>query len=157
MSKTALHITTEGPINEVEIDGLKDLQRLVGGYIEPFSIYENRGWTIYLNESGLYQCPPNRAIFADDDLVEAGYLSQFSDSSRVIKKDELYYILFGDIVAIGFDPMTGEDKSLTDEQMDEIKAMFSSPAMGPNSGYFAATSVKMGVVPERALLTKILS
>lgn len=53
--------------------------------------------------------------------------------------------------------MTGEDKSLTDEQVNEIKAMFSSPAMGPNSGYFAATSVKMGVVPERALLTKILS
>lgn len=153
----ALHITTEGPINEVEVNGLSDLQKLVGGCIEPFGVFEDRGWTIYVNEEGLYRCQPNRAIFADEGLVDAGYLSQFSDSAEVVKKDELYYILFGDIVVVGFDPVTGEDKSLTPEQMDEVRAMFSTPEMGPGSGYLAAVSVKMGTVPDRALLYKLLS
>lgn len=157
MIKTALHITTAGPINEVEVHGLVDLQSLVGGYIEPFSVYEDRGWTIYVNDDGMYSCEPNRAVFADKGLADAGYLSQFSDFIEPVKEDELYCILFGDIVVIGHDPMTGDDKSLTPEQMDEIKAMFSTPSMGPGSGYHAAMSVKMGIVPNRAALTELIS
>ena len=39
-------------------------------------------------------------------MAEAGYLSQV-DYSRSVREGELYTILFGDLVAVGFDSETG--------------------------------------------------
>lgn len=61
-------IPTNG--NPVEIDievdetgsTLHDLQRLVGGNIEPFDVIFGEGISLYVNEEGLFTCPPNRAV-----------------------------------------------------------------------------------------------
>ena len=63
-------IPTNG--NPVEIDikvdeegsTLHDLQRLVGGKIEPFDVIFGEGISLYVNEEGLFTCPPNRAVYA---------------------------------------------------------------------------------------------
>lgn len=57
-------IPTNG--NPVEIDievdetgsTLHDLQRLVGGNIEPFDVIFGEGISLYVNEEGLFTCPP---------------------------------------------------------------------------------------------------
>lgn len=77
-------IPTNG--NPVEIDievdetgsTLHDLQRLVGGNIEPFDVIFGEGISLYVNEEGLFTCPPNRAVYATKGMEEAGYLLQFT-------------------------------------------------------------------------------
>lgn len=81
-------IPTNG--NPVEIDievdetgsTLHDLQRLVGGNIEPFDVIFGEGISLYVNEEGLFTCPPNRAVYATKGMEEAGYLSA-DEMSRV--------------------------------------------------------------------------
>lgn len=71
-------IPTNG--NPVEIDievdetgsTLHDLQRLVGGNIEPFDVIFGEGISLYVNEEGLFTCPPNRAVYATKGMEEAG-------------------------------------------------------------------------------------
>ena len=91
-------IPTNG--NPVEIDievdetgsTLHDLQRLVGGNIEPFDVIFGEGISLYVNEEGLFTCPPNRAVYATKGMEEAGYLSMM-DYSSPVKEGELYSIL----------------------------------------------------------------
>lgn len=60
-------IPTNG--NPVEIDievdetgsTLHDLQRLVGGNIESFDVIFGEGTSLYVNEEGLFTCPPPTA------------------------------------------------------------------------------------------------
>lgn len=95
-------IPTNG--NPVEIDievdetgsTLHDLQRLVGGNIEPFDVIFGEGISLYVNEEGLFTCPPNRAVYATKGMEEAGYLSMM-DYSSPVKEGELYSILCGGI------------------------------------------------------------
>lgn len=69
-------IPTNG--NPVEIDikvdeegsTLHDLQRLVGGNIEPFDVIFGEGISLYVNEEGLFTCPPNRAVYATKGMEE---------------------------------------------------------------------------------------
>ena len=90
-------IPTNG--NPVEIDievdetgsTLHDLQRLVGGNIEPFDVIFGEGISLYVNEEGLFTCPPNRAVYATKGMEEAGYLSMM-DYSSPVKEGELYSI-----------------------------------------------------------------
>lgn len=111
-------IPTNG--NPVEIDievdetgsTLHDLQRLVGGNIEPFDVIFGEGISLYVNEEGLFTCPPNRAVYATKGMEEAGYLSMM-DYSSPVKEGELYSILCGDLVAVGFDFETGENRDLS--------------------------------------------
>ncbi|WP_195478999.1 DUF3846 domain-containing protein [Coprococcus comes] len=49
---------------------LKSLQALVGGNIETFDIAFGEGVSLYVNEEGLFTCPPNRAIFATEKRGE---------------------------------------------------------------------------------------
>ena len=73
-----------------------------------------------MNEEGLGNCPPNRAVYATRNMVEEGYLSQM-DYTSVVKEGELYTILWGDIVAVGFDPETGMDRDLTDAEIAQVE------------------------------------
>lgn len=126
-------IPTNG--NPVEIDievdetgsTLHDLQRLVGGNIESFDVIFGEGTSLYVNEEGLFTCPPNRAVYATKGMEEAGYLSMM-DYSSPVKEGELYSILCGDLVAVGFDFETGENRDLSADE--PARRMAASPSRG---------------------------
>lgn len=113
------------PITIKEQDGqasLEDLQKHVGGYIEPFSpLFENI--TLYVNEDGMSQCEPNRLITATQHAAEILH----------VKPGTPLTILYGDIIAIGFDPETGECRDLTDSEAQQVKDYFHTMAK-PGSG-----------------------
>lgn len=46
------------------------------------------GTSLYVNEEGLFTCPPNRAVYATKGMEEAGYLSMM-DYSSPVKEGEL--------------------------------------------------------------------
>lgn len=131
-------IPTNG--NPVEIDievdeagsTLHDLQRLVGGNIEPFDVIFGEGISLYVNEEGLFTCPPNRAVYATKGMEEAGYLSMM-DYSSPVKEGELYSILCGDLVAVGFDFETGENRDLSVDEMSRVADYFTEVSK-PGSG-----------------------
>lgn len=108
-------IPTDGAPRPIDIqkdsDGsaLHSLQQLVGGNIEAFPVIFGDDICVYVNEEGLYNCPPNRAVYATQGMEEAGYISQL-DYDHAVKEGELYTVLFGDLVAVGYDPETGEDR-----------------------------------------------
>lgn len=119
------------------------LRKAVGGLIEPFTPLYGPEVTLYVNDNGIAEgCPPNRAVYANRRMVEAGYLSTIEGPSYrgterygTMREGELYAVLYGPIVAIGFDPETGEDLPLTDVQAEAVKRDFGENApMGPYSG-----------------------
>lgn len=114
---------------------LKALQQLVGGYIEPFDVIFGETITLYVNEEGAYTQPPNRLVIANRRMAETGYLSQF-DYTRPVREGEPYTLLHGPIVALGYDPETGETRDLTAEQREEVTDYFtrvSKPGSGAES------------------------
>lgn len=125
----AMLIATGEPPREVTLlpdkngSTLKPLQALVGGNIETFDIAFGEEVSLYVNEEGLFTCPPNRAIFATEEMAKAGYLSQL-DYSKVVEMGDFYTVLNGDIVAVGFDPETGESRSLTDGETARVEGYF---------------------------------
>ena len=121
---------------------LDALQRLVGGNIEAFDALFGEAICVYVNEEGLFSCPPNRAVYATQAMEEAGYISQL-DYSHVVRAGELYTILFGNLVAVGYDPETGEDRDLTD---GEIKAVcdYFNMVSAPGSGVREVLAIRSG-------------
>lgn len=124
---------------------LKPLQALVGGNIETFDIAFGEGVSLYVNEEGLFTCPPNRAIFATEEMAKAGYLSQL-DYSKVVEMGDFYTVLNGDIVAVGFDPETGERRSLTDGELSRVEGYF-TVISEPGSGEKAVDAIRHGMEP----------
>ena len=124
---------------------LKPLQALVGGNIETFDIAFGEGVSLYVNEEGLFTCPPNRAIFATEEMAKAGYLSQL-DYSKVVEMGDFYTVLNGDIVAVGFDPETGESRSLTDGETARVEGYF-TVISEPGSGEKAVDAIRHGMEP----------
>lgn len=123
----------------------ESLSNAVGGrLIEAFMPLYGPEVTLYVNEESRITegCKPNRAVYANRRMAEAGYLSTIGGPSyrsperyRTVREGELYAVLYGPIVAIGFDPETGEDLPLTDEQAEAVKRDFGENApMGPYSG-----------------------
>ena len=149
-----LLIPTNG--NPVEIDievdetgsTLHDLQRLVGGNIEPFDVIFGEGISLYVNEEGLFTCPPNRAVYATKGMEEAGYLSMM-DYSSPVKEGELYSILCGDLVAVGFDFETGENRDLSADEMSRVADYFTEVSK-PGSGIEEVIAIRMGQRREEA-------
>lgn len=124
---------------------LKSLQALVGGNIETFDIAFGEEVSLYVNEEGLFTCPPNRAIFATEEMAKAGYLSQL-DYSKVVEMGDFYTVLNGDIVAVGFDPETGESRSLTDGETARVEGYFTVISR-PGSGAKAVDDIRHGITP----------
>lgn len=141
-------IPTDGAPSVIDIQqnengsALRDLQRLVDGYIEPFDVLFGENICLYVNADGLGNCPPNRAIYATKSMEEEGYLSQM-DYTRTVTEGELYTILWGDIVAVGFDPETGMDRDLTDAEMEQVKGYFTKVS-APGSGLVEALAIQRG-------------
>lgn len=98
-----------------------------------------------MNEEGLFTCPPNRAIFATEEMAKAGYLSQL-DYSKVVEMGDFYTVLNGDIVAVGFDPETGESRSLTDGETARVEGYFTVISR-PGSGAKAVNDIRHGITP----------
>lgn len=123
-------------INLKEEDGqvsLKDLQQRVGGYIEPFSpLFKNI--TLYVNEDGMSQCEPNRLITATRHAAELLHVEPGTPLT----------VLYGDIIAIGFDPESGECRSLTDGEAQQVKDYFRTTAK-PGSGAAALFSLRFAL------------
>lgn len=136
----------------------RSLRNAVGGLIEPFTPLYGPEVTLYVNDNGIAEgCRPNRAVYANKRMVEAGYLSMIGSTSYrgaerdgVVREGELYAILYGPIVAIGFDPETGEDLPLTDEQAEAVKRDFGDCApMGPYSGLGALEMLRFASMISR--------
>ena len=124
---------------------LQSLQALVGGNIETFDIAFGEDVSLYVNKEGLFTCPPNRAIFATEEMAKAGYLSQL-DYSKVVDMGDFYTVLTGDIVAVGFDPETGESRSLTDGETARVEGYFTVISK-PGSGAKAVDDIRHGITP----------
>ena len=147
-------IPTNG--NPVEIDievdetgsTLHDLQRLVGGNIESFDVIFGEGTSLYVNEEGLFTCPPNRAVYATKGMEEAGYLSMM-DYSSPVKEGDLYSILCGDLVAVGFDFETGENRDLAADEMSRVADYFTEVSK-PGSGIEEVIAIRTGQRREEA-------
>lgn len=147
----AMLIATGEPPREVTLlpdkngSTLRPLQALVGGNIEAFDIAFGETVSLYVNEEGLLTCPPNRAIFATEEMAKAGYLSQL-DYSKVVEMGDFYTVLNGDIVAVGFDPETGESRSLTDGESARVEGYF-TVISEPGSGEKAVDAIRHGMEP----------
>lgn len=130
------------------------LQEAVGGGIDAFDVLEGdfEGATLYVNAEGLFTCPPNRAVYATEEMARVGYLSQL-DFATVVKPGDLYAVLHGDIVAVGFDAKTGRDKSLTDAQAKKVTDYFTKVS-APYSGMQAVAAIRrpeLAPVPDERL------
>lgn len=115
---------------EVEIDGLADLQALVGGRIEPVGWIFDNCPVMYVNDEGkMNGMLPNRAVFVPEDRVGSRKWDGGTWAAG-----EVIDILFGPIVAVGFDPLTGEDRDISDEEIQRVKERFSGSVAADNSG-----------------------
>ncbi len=128
---------------------LKALQMRVGDTIAPFDVLfdDFGGVTLYINDNGLVENKPNRAIFATEKMAEMGYLSQM-DHKSVVKPGDLYTVINGPIVAVGFNPETGENVSLTDEQAEKVTDYFTRVS-DPGSGELVVMLMRMRVQMRR--------
>lgn len=141
-------IPTDGAPRPIDIqkdsDGsaLHSLHQLVGGNIEAFPVIFGDDICVYVNEEGLYNCPPNRAVYATQGMEEAGYISQL-DYDHAVKEGELYTVLFGDLVAVGYDPETGEDRDLTDSEVATVSDYFTKVST-PGSGFREVLAIQSG-------------
>ena len=133
---------------EADEDGsfLAALQDCVGGRIEAMGYVFGDAPAVYCNEEGLLPgsgCAPNRAIYADAAMAEAGYASQ-DDPSRPVEPGELYHIAFGDLVCVGFDPETGEDRDIAEAERRRVMERFGS-----------LESIASGPIAARAVLARL--
>ena len=88
----------------------------------------------------------NGSTFATEEMAKAGYLSQL-DYSKVVEMGDFYTVLNGDIVAVGFDPETGESRSLTDGETARVEGYFTVISR-PGSGAKAVDDIRHGITPD---------
>lgn len=102
---------------EIE-DSLESLQSEVNGYIEYVPISDTLAFIV--NENGLSTCPPNRALYADDKMLEEGFCSQM-DGRPMEKAGELYTLLFGSFLAVGHAYNPDDGLKLTNIRDEDIE------------------------------------
>ena len=108
-----------------------------GGFVEPFNALYGASITLYVNDNGIAEGQqPNRAVYANERMQEMRYLSMMAPASfKAVRKGDLYTVLFGPIVAVGYDPDTGADRGLEPEELEAVMRDFGDSApMGPGSG-----------------------
>lgn len=124
----ALLIPTDNIPREIEINDYKDIQKAVGGWIESCSwIFDDKP-AIYVNEEGkLNGLMPNRVIRATQESVSWG--------GDPIHVGDIIDIIFGDFVAIGFNPETGEDRDISDAEIKRVREYFDENTIGEGLEY----------------------
>ena len=108
-----------------------------GGFVEPFNALYGASITLYVNDNGIAEGQqPNRAVYANERMQEMRYLPMMAPASfKAVRKGDLYTVLFGPIVAVGYDPDTGADRDLEPEELETVMRDFGDGApMGPGSG-----------------------
>lgn len=134
----------------IEINGSQDIMSHVGGIIDEASGYLPPdalpfNLSMYVNDEGLYSCQPNRAFYATESMEHEGYYSAIDGKSVVSGLPSS--LLFGNIVITGFNPETGEDKSLSaGEMMDAMNYFQRDSPRG--SGREVALIVQNGLYDE---------
>ena len=134
----------------IEIDSARDIMSHVGGIIDEASGYLPPdalpfNLSMYVNDEGLYSCQPNRAFYATQSMEREGYYSAIDGKPVVAGLPSS--LLFGNIVITGFNPETGEDKSLSaGEMMDAMNYFQRDSPRG--SGREVALIVQNGLYGE---------
>lgn len=134
----------------IEIDGARDIMSHVSGTIDEASGYLPPdalpfNLSMYVNDEGLYSCQPNRAFYATESMEHEGYYSAIDGKPVVSGLPSS--LLFGNIVITGFNPETGEDKSLSaGEMMDAMNYFQRDSPRG--SGREVALVVQNGLYGE---------
>lgn len=134
----------------IEINGAQDIMSHVGGIIDEASGYLPPdalpfNLSMYVNDEGLYSCQPNRAFYATESMEHEGYYSAIDGKPVVSGLPSS--LLFGNIVITGFNPETGEDKSLSaGEMMDAMNYFQRDSPRG--SGREVALIVQNGLYGE---------
>lgn len=134
----------------IEIDDTRDIMSHVGGIIDEASGYLPPdalpfNLSMYVNDEGQYSCQPNRAFYATESMEHEGYYSAIDGKPVVSGLPSS--LLFGNIVITGFDPETGEDKSLSaGEMMDAMNYFQRDSPRG--SGHEVALVVQNGLYGE---------
>lgn len=134
----------------IEINGAQDIMSHVGGIIDEASGYLPPdalpfNLSMYVNDEGLYSCQPNRAFYATESMEHEGYYSAIDGKPVVSGLPSS--LLFGNIVITGFNPETGEDKSLSaGEMMDAMNYFQRDSPRG--SGREVALVVQNGLYGE---------
>lgn len=134
----------------IEINGARDIMSHVGGIIDEASGYLPPdalpfNLSMYVNVEGLYSCQPNRAFYATESMEHEGYYSAIDGKPVVSGLPSS--LLFGNIVITGYDPESGEDKSLSaGEMMDAMNYFQRESPRG--SGREVALIVQNGLYGE---------
>lgn len=134
----------------IEINGARDIMSHVGGIIDEASGYLPPdalpfNLSMYVNDEGLYSCQPNRAFYATESMEHEGYYSAIDGKPVVSGLPSS--LLFGNIVITGYDPESGEDKSLSaGEMMDAMNYFQRESPRG--SGREVALIVQNGLYGE---------
>lgn len=139
----AMLVPTGGAPRPIEVGGLRDLQEAVGGHIEAVDwAFDDDTVVAYVNDEGKLRpgVQPNRAVFAARPGM--GW------DGRAIEAGDLVDVIYGDFVVAGFDPETGEDADLTDEQAEAVSERFGPGTV--DSGPMAVLAMQLGV-PVRAV------
>lgn len=132
----AMIIPVGGMPYEADITGYEDLKAAVDGFIENVSWVFDDAPSLYINEEGKFTCEPNRAIYAqakDEGAITWG--------GKVVHEGDVLDIIYGDFVAIGFNSITGEDRDITDDEIDKVMEVFGN-AESINSGLVEALRIQ---------------
>ena len=145
------------PMNEAPrietIEGIEDEDGYVSYYegirdligcrmIESFDPLYGDEPLLWVDDEGIYNSLPNRAVFGNKRMEEVGYLNHFNHE-EVIKEDYLYCVLFGNIVAVSYEyDDEGDDiaRDITDEEFEQLKSDFQDI----DSGLMGVMAIKNG-------------
>ena len=134
----AMLVPVGGFPREIEVNGLHDLQRAVNGCIEPCSWVFGDAPAVYVNEEGKFDgSEPNRAVYAaaaDEGCVRW--------DGTTVHEGDLLEVIYGDFVCIGFDSETGEDRSISEEEIARVRERFGT-LRSVDSGWIEALSIQL--------------
>ena len=133
MTMRAMVVPVDGIPVPVEVRGLRDMQRVVGGDIEPVPWVFDDEPAVYVNGEGKYTCEPNRALYASKE-------GERWDGTPIHEGD-LLDIAYGPMLCVGFDPDTGESRDITDDEADRVAERFGEETVG--SGLCEETYIRL--------------
>lgn len=108
----------------LEASYLGAFQSEVGGNVEAYSVLWGDEPLIYVNEeSSLNGSTPNRAIYANEQMEKERYLSQM-DYKSVVKRGDLYDVIFGTFIAVSYDPETDKPRDISIEEWLKVCETF---------------------------------
>lgn len=103
MTVKGIAIHPDKRVVEVVVNGLADMQAVVGGLIEPVDLAN--GVTMYVNEEGGYLFTAEDVNWIASDVAGLGGRPEFM----------LRQPILGPVLLLGFDPASGEETDLPEQ------------------------------------------